>query len=713
MERISIDEIARKASFVVRERSAAHGMQMPKEFSRVCSVHGHRAVVYGTTLFIDDVKAEEDVVYLSKDGERVVATKKKEVIVYDFLKREEMRIDTVKEVKRCEVWNEWIGMLTEEGILYVYKNGEFACEYDDVKDFVLPDVVVRSDRKLMGHEEVQRVFRDHDGQVIVVCVDKLACGKNEVANGISTGDIEYDREWNECHYYHCDFHGVNIVSSSKSSKILLLGTDLCEVDMDEEIRLLGLRTNEMLDVKYLAGIDYSAGWVDMVDEDGVLSTFEVVGIDCGKMDGCTVPADGVHAMEKFVERKYKLCKETGMQKADASDAIISGSLANNGVNSACMEADAGNDGMISISDMMSAVCDIKDTVQEHGAFTGDNAVEVNMKVKSESKNECQTKSTGDSKIDRLLESLSAQVDMVIEDFRNICVEKRIFKMYKYNANDLSLFTEQVYKNIMRLEEYKSMQQQISEKLSQMQGSLEVYEGMDEENIKSAVKYIDSVIDSMGAREGRKIVHYAKPLLHTISNAKAMRLELDVNAIKIGKGLNDVEYAESRMQEMPMSISVNRQIDAEQSMKYTAHQNASEPAHMPKECINTVDEAKPDTQANCLNQRLKEDGNAHGQADAANQGLKNGISTAYEPPGMQKPLANAMIHQHTNIFGQPVSQQQETVQFGMIGNAMPSSIFESLASNATSIPVSSIKNEEEPNEDVPNAFLRFANTRNLF
>ncbi|TBU18570.1 hypothetical protein CWI42_060530 [Ordospora colligata] len=737
MQKIDVDEIARKASFFVKERSVAHGMQMPKEFSRICSVNGHLAIVYGTTLFIDGVKVEEDVVYLSKDGEKVVATKKNGVIVYDFLNKEVLRISTVDELRRCEIWNEWIGLLTEDGILYVYNNGKFSSEYDDVRDFVLPDAVVRSDRRYMGHEGVQRVFRSHDGEIIVVCMDKLVCGKSEVANGISTGDIEYNREWNECHYYYCDFHGANILSSSKSSKILLLDMDLCELDMEEEIRFLVLRTNEMFDVRYLTGIDYLAGLVFMIDEDGVLSKFEVVGIDCEKINECSVSINEEHVMNKLVERKYNLCKEEGMQKTDTSNAVNEKSI-DKEVDSACTGANLKSDRMFSMSDMMnaacedkkkvqefsmsdmmSAACEDKDNIQERVVCKSDVSIEMDMKAKPEHNNKHQINSTGNPKIDNLVKSLSAQVDAVIEDFRNICVDKKTFKMYKYNANDLSLFTEQVYKNIMRLEEYKSMQQQISEKLSQMQGSLETYEAMDEENIKSAVKYIDSVIDSMDNREGKKIVHYSKPLLHTISHAKTVRLELDINAIKIGKGLSDVEHTESKMQDIHKRIPANQQIDKEHNKKQTDSQETPELVNTPKECINTMNDSKSDTQTNneaklevnCSNENPKEREYAHVTVDTTNYQLDN-VTTTQELPEIQKPLVN-MPQQHTNIFGQPVSQQQQTVQFGMIGNAMPSSIFESLASNVTSIPVSTVKNQEEPSQETPNAFLRFANTRNLF
>ncbi|WEL38805.1 hypothetical protein PFJ87_06g00710 [Encephalitozoon hellem] len=646
MKRVDVKEIEKKASFVLRERDAGSGELCPGECSRILVVKGHRAVLFGTTLFLDERKFEEDIIYLSKDETRIVMAKHNEVVVLDFSSSTIKRIGAKARIRRGEVWNEYLGILDEDGRLEVFKDGKFVYEREGVKDFLLPDFVVGMDEKFMSHENVKRLFRNSRGEGIIVVTDeKLALGDVEVENILHTGDVDYDRDATPC-YYHCDFHGVNLLASSNSSKFLFLGDGLYELDLEEEIKLLSLRTDEKFNVRYLVGMDYSGEYVYLVDEDGVVSKFEACGIENERE---------LKEDIDFVEERYVISKEEGLKKVDGEDYATG----------------AGKDKPLSsLNNLLDSIKESRTSVE----------VEDSKPPKDE---DVPRKVTGDSRVDELIERIGSQIDKITKDFKEIKVEKKTFRMYKYNANDLSLSVEQVYMNVTRLENHRSMGDEMAEQLSLMLNNLEVYRGIDEENIRNAVRYIDSAIESISKKRRRRIVHYTKPLFYGIGKVGRISQGLDVNLGSVQNTLTEVGYVEKKIDNDDLGDNFTQHFNLNQGPTDAVPEEKLESQQ--KEVRPEKIESKPDR--SCFG------GNVLQREEAAH-----------------RPISNA---QPANIFGQPMPQSN-SIQFeGLFSGTSPSNIFQSITSNAPTIPQVPLKKEETPDQSTPNAFSRFANSRSLF
>lgn len=659
MRGIDAKDMERNLSFVLKGRDALWAGSSPKECSRVFVVGGSRMVLSGTTLFLGEKKVEEGVIYLSRELSRVVATKQREVVVFDFSESIVRRIRTESPTARGEVWGEYLGILFSEGRLEVFKDGKYVSEKKDVKDFVLPDLVVGSDGLFMGSEGVKRLLRSACGDgVIAVTEKKLMLGGKEVENPLEAGDMEYDRGIGAC-YYHCNFHGVNLLASSNSSVFLLLGEALQEVELDEEIKLLALRSDEKFNPRYLTGMDYSVGSVYLIDEDGVLSRFEAQGI------GCDTEAE---RDVEFREKRYSISREEGMREIDED----------------CQDTSMGGDvpeekkGMASMGGLLTSAKE-------------DVSMEASRDVPRAAGSLRGMKSTGDPRVDALLEGIESQIDAVIKDFQGIRVEKRVFRMYKYNANDLSLFVEQAYKNIMRLEGYRSIGNEMAEQLSLMAGSLEVYKGVDEESIRSAVRYIDRAIEAISSRRRRRIVHYTKPLFYGIEKAKGIKHGLDRGSVGPQRTLTDVEYIERKVERDVLGDG------------FTHHFTVGQ-GPLDMQVGRTKESPKPEKQE-AVEEKV---GNANDTSDG-NTSTMAGLAPAevlqHHPPSTSNPP------QPTNIFGQPISQDGPA-QFGaLFSNATSSNIFQSIASSPLTVPQGLPEKKPEAEQSAPNAFSRFASSRN--
>ncbi|AFN83140.1 hypothetical protein EROM_060460 [Encephalitozoon romaleae SJ-2008] len=654
MKRIDVKEMEKNVSFILKERGTGWGQLYPKEYSRVLVVKGHRVVLFGTTLFLNEKKFEEGVIYLSKDGARIVMTKCNEVAILDFSTSIIRRIHTRIQIRRGEAWNGHLGFLTEDGHLEVFKDGAFMYEKKDVKDFLLPDSTVDLDERFMDYENVKKLFRSSSGdKIIVVTEGKLILGDSEIENILHTGDVDYDRGVMPC-YYHCDFHGVDLLASSNSSKFLFLGSGLHELDLEEEIKLLNLRTDEEFNVRYLVGMDHSGEYVYLIDEDGVLSKFEVCGIESEREAKGDVD---------FTEERYMISKEEGLKKMNE-----------------------GNDSM-----------NIGKDTEEKRAFASlnsllDSAKGGNVSVESESKKPSGNKDvlsrklTGDSRVDALIERVDSQIDEITKDFQGIKVEKKTFRMYKYNANDLSLSVEEIYTNVMRLENYRTMGDEMAEQLSLMLNSLEVYRGIDEENIRNAVRYIDSAIESISKGRRRRIVHYTKPLFYGIEKVGRTSHELSVKLGGVQKTLVDVDYTEKGIDNDDLGDGFTQHFNLSQGLADTIPgEKKEEPVIHQKEILSEKIEDKPDESYFGGNELLSKKEN------------HTSIPTI----------------QPSNIFGQPMPQGSSTQFEGLFSNTSPSNIFQSISNNPPTIPQAPSKKEEVPDQSTPNAFSRFASSRSLF
>nr|AGE95660.1 hypothetical protein ECU06_0520 [Encephalitozoon cuniculi] len=656
MKRVDGREMERRLSFVLKGRDSRWDGSCPVECSRVFVVEGHRAILSGTVLFLDEKKLEEDVIYLSKDGARIVATKCNEIVILDISEYTIKRVETKSQIRRGEVWNEYLGILLEDGRLEVFKDGKYMHEEKDVRDFLLPDSLVTLDGKFMSHENVRRILRSADGSgIIVVSDEKLVLGDNEVENMLHRGDMEYDRGIAPC-YYHCNFHGVNLLASSNSSRFLLLGGDLHELELDEEIKLLGLRTDEEFNVRYLTGMDHSGRYVYLIDEDGVLSKFEACGIE------------GERETEEdieFTEKRYSISREEGL-------------ISTNGGNEGLLAEPMGK------KKSLSSLAGLLDSVEEDNVSMEDNRTQGD-------ENASCTELTGDGRVDALVERIASQIDEITKDFEGIKVEKKAFRMYRYNANDLSLSVEQAYKNIMRLERYRSIGDEMAEQLSMMLNSLEVYEGIDEESIRNAVRYVDSAIEGISKGRRRRVVHYTKPLLYGIGKVGGVDLGLDRKTVEVQKTLTDADCIEMKMD--------NDTLD--EGFKHHFNLNQASIESAPEE----KGERPPSKQEDASPERM-EDGREESNEIRLNAGEAAPVERAY-------PSLNTHPVRQTNIFGQTVSKN-DPVQFGgLFSSSSPSNIFQSITNNPPQVPQALEKKEEDPSQSVPNAFSRFANSRSLF
>lgn len=652
MKRIDAKEMEKKASFVLKERDTGRGQLYPKEYSRVLVVKGHRAVLFGTTLFLNERKFEEDVIYLSKDRARIVMTKYNEVAILDFSTSIIKRIRTRMQIKRGEAWNEHLGILSEDGHLEVFKDGKFMYEEKDVKDFLLPDSIVDLGERFMNYENVKKLFRSSSGDgVIVVAEGKLILGDNEAENILHTGDVEYDRDVMPC-YYHCDFHGVDLLASSNSSKFLFLGSGLRELDLEEEIKLLSLRTDEEFNVRYLVGMDYSGEYVYLIDEDGVLSKFEACGIERETREDVD-----------FIEERYMISREEGLEKMNEKSGAV----------------DIGKETGERRS--FSSLNSLLDSAKGSNASS-----ELESKKAPGNKDVLFRKLTGDSRVDALIERVDSQIDEIAKDFQEIKVEKKTFRMYKYNANDLSLSVEEIYTNVMRLENYKSMGDEMAEQLSLMANSLEVYRGIDEENIRNAVRYIDSAIESVSKGRRRRIVHYTKPLFYGMEKAGRISYELNVKLGDVQKTLVDVDYIEKKIDNDDLDDGFTQHFNLSQGFTDTIpDEKKEESVSQQKEVPSEKIEDKPD-------------GSYFGGNELLSKKESHSSTSTIQP---------------ANIFGQPMAQGSSTQLEGLFSNASPSNIFQSITSNPPTIPQVPSKKEEASDQSTPNAFSRFANSRSLF
>lgn len=598
---MEIKEIERRLSFVLREREALHGGDAPLGCSRICVSGGHQMVLSGGLLFLDGRLLEEDVVYLSRWMDVVVATRRREAVVFDFARGVVRRMAAEYEMRRCEVWKEHVGILFADGRLRVFKDGKSVLEKSSVGDFVLPDLVV-SGGVFKDHKGVERIFRGCASEVVVT---DARIGK-DVENALHRGDLEYSRDAPPC-YYHCCVEDVDVVASSNSSRFVLLGRGQ-ELELEEEIKLLGLRSDEDFNVKYLTGMDYSAGSVYLIDEDGFVSRFEVCGLGDLQDEGRDV---------EFAEERYRILDSVIEREEEQKPSLSMGSL---------LEA-----------------------AEEKKEETTDAI-------------ECRpAQRTGDARIDALLQGVEEQTDRVIADFGRIRVDRRRFRMYKHNTNDMSLFMEQVYRNTMRLDGYRSLEKEMEAQLTYMLESLEMYRGMDEENIRSTVRYFDSVIEGVSGQR-RRPVHYTQPLFCSIEKVKAIRPGLSSEGMETRSTLSTVDCVEKRL-EKGVDEEI-RHVGIGDSLE--ARQNVAE---------MTVGKTEPEPVQ--TEQRIE---------TASMDGLQ------------------------TNIFGQAASQQIPVQFGGVFQSSSASSIFDSIASSPVQLPQTAPREEEGL---TPNAFSRFASSRSLF
>ncbi|ADM11652.1 uncharacterized protein Eint_060440 [Encephalitozoon intestinalis ATCC 50506] len=653
MKRIETREMERKLSFVLKERDKGWGKSGPKEYSRVLVVKGYRVVVSGSTLFLNEKRFEDDVIYLSKDGEKIVVTKQNEIIILNFSNSAIERISMEAKIKRGEVWGEYLGILSEDGCVDVFKDGRYVKRWEDVKDFLLPDFIVGVDEKFKDYKGVKKLLRSCSGDGIIVVTEKsLILGNSETENILHRGDVDYDRNSEPC-YYHCDLHGVNLLGSSNSSKFLLLGSDLQELELEEEIKLLGLRTDEEFNVRYLTGMDYSGEYVYLIDEDGVLSRFETCGIESEKEVGGDI---------NFTEKRYTISKEGGLKIIGEEDTVL-------------LDKKEEKE-----KTTFSSLNSLLDSAKENNT-----SIEKEENKPQEDASTSCIKSTGDSRVDALLESIASQIDEISRDFQSIRVEKKTFRMYKYNANDLSLSVEQVYGNIMRLERYKSIENEMAEQLSLMLSSLEVYKGIDEESVKNAIRFIDSSIEGISKGRRKRVVHYTKPLFYGIEKVEGVGHRLDMTSPRVQKTLENVDYIEKKLENDDLGGSFVDHFSLNQGPVDNIEEKKEKPAQQQRDTFPKKVEDRPP---------------------------KDLATNEVVPKETHLPPSTQTI-QNSSIFGQPISQTGSPQFGGLFGNFSPSNIFQSITSNPPPIPPTLQKKEEESDQSVPNAFSRFANSRSLF
>lgn len=670
---MEVEEIERKLRFVLKKRRKECSVLSPSECSRLFVVKGHIVVLCGAVLLLDGRKVEENVVYISRWTEKIVATKVDEVLIFDFTEATVKRIGSLVNLKRCDVWMEYLGMLFDDGGFKMFKDEECVLNIEGVRDFVLPDSVVGKDGIYKNHRDVERVFRNGDGSVIVITNKEIILGSVKIENTLHKGDFEF-ADNTSVRYYFTSFRGISILATCNSSRFLLLGKDLQELELEEEIKLLGLNTDEEFNTRYLTGMDYSGGIVYLIDEDGVVSEFEVHGIDEELEERDDIEFDEVNftiSGDRIVrsENGKRVYQKYGDKPEPEKDEMLE-------AKSECRSP-------------LSSLNKLLETAQERkGGMNG----------KDKDKREI----TKDPRIDKLLESITTQTDEIIEDFKKIEVNKSVCQMYKYNSNDLSLFTEQVYRNIMKLDDCGSIKDRMIAQLTFMIESLGIYKGMNEENIKSSVRYIDTVIES-GSGQRRRAVHYTKPLFYDMKRVRGAELDFDRGKICNAKTLSGIDYIEKKLSydindefsSLEIKGSSERVFKSESNEQddILRDEKISESQDMPL-IANTViyNPSPPAEQAR------------------AEQGF-NVDTQASDQQHLPHPSVNLVPSSQTNIFGQPITQQ-EPIQFGgMFRSSTPSNIFQSIASTSTVLPCMPQKKEDD--KSTPNAFSRFANSRNLF
>lgn len=689
------EEIEKKLSFTLRERSAKYEGTAPQEYSGIAVVNGHQMVLSNSRVFLDGEKVEDDVVYISRGLNKVAATKTHEVVIFDFDASVIRRIEVgSSNINRCEVLNEYLGVLFDDGVLKIFKDGRLVTDAKDVKDFSLPDSIVGKNGEFGGQKDVERIFGclGHKDEFIVTR-ERLVLGSSVVENPLHKGDFEYDKNIPP-HYYFSSFQGIHLLVSSNCSRFLLFGRELRELELEEEIKVLGLRTDEGFNVAYLTGLDYSDGVVYLLDEGGAVSEFKVCGL------GDLSPPE-VTPVE-FKEEKYIIVKDDIRKVEDVGGRTIGNG--ESGVRKdLTTRKDSGNGGKregleSSLGELLKEVENYEDNSREGTISNRDDGVNGRTGgIK-----------TGDPKVDALLEDIALQTDSIINDFREIKVEKKVFQMYRHNTNDLSLFTEQTYKNIMVLENHKDIKDEMISRLTCMLGNLEIYSGMDEENVKSAIRRIDAAIGSM-CGHGRKAVHYTKPLFYSANKVRGIDIGLGTEDMKPRKTLAGVDYVERRLDESNIDDDLLR-LGIKDSRGHGSG-------------LSTDTGEKVDVPSGPELREVKSDVNnmdaplGIGETTGHGQDIPNVADTAkgtFVPAAPQENLARMdfVSSPQTNIFGQPVSQQEPAQFGGVFQGSTPSNIFQSIASNSPILPHPQPREEEE-DRSTPSAFSRFASSRNLF
>jgi hypothetical protein len=663
-------QMEKSLSFSLLGREEIGDEQPPRNHSRIFAVNGHQVVVNGSRLFIDGEFKIGSVVYASKASNKILAlTEHAEIVSYCFDTQKVRRYTAERRVAGCKERNGYMGVLYEDSTLRIYKEGRCINVKENVRDFELPECILGLDGKYAGYEDVERIFRDGDERIVVVGRSKIRCGEAEIENVLHGGDFDYAMGYPP-QYYRCSFKNVQILVSSNSSQFVLLTEDLRELELEEEMKVLALRTDDDFRTRYLSGMDYWGGCVYLLDDGGVVTRFKVDGVgDLGeetseaKMD---FVLDGVYCIrdDKIEEVKDKgdAVQASGKETAVEKDRLFG------------REERPG-------AEAAGASGQKKDKPASPSAFS--------MKeLMASAERDSKTSASGNLKLDKLLDSLKDQAEDLIRDFKSLEIKKGTFHLYKHNSNDLHALIEQMYKNIMRLENHREMEKDLEFQSNYILQTIETLKGMNEENIKSSIRYIDNAISSKGKGRRRRPVHYTRPLHCSIDKAKAVETCSRMSGAGVEETLREIGAVEQPLNEKgregPQVGSVLRA--AEPSVEEAVRGQASK----------EQEAAAPDgtgTAPSMETQPIRQE--AASPLEAA---------SAFAQPSWEAP--------QTDIFGKPMSQQQPEFISGIF-KTPSSSIFQTITGNPKFNVPAPLPRDEKKDENEPNAFSRFANTRSMF
>jgi hypothetical protein len=685
--RMDYSEIQRDLSFSLLGREDVGTEQPPRNYSRIFVINGHQVVINGSTLFVDGEPKLDLVVYASRAFNKLLAsTEDGQMVSYCFDSQTTRRYASERKIVGCKEWREYIGVLYEDNTLRIYSDGKCIGVREGVKDFELPEDIVGTDGGYPGALDVERIFRLQDGRIVVVERTRIRCNGAEIENMLHKGDFDYPRD-DPPQYYRCSFKNVHVLASSNSSRLMLLTNDFRELELDEEIKVLMLRADDDLVTRYLSGMDYWGGCVYLIDDGGVVTRFRINGMGSTeeerKGEKINFVLDGSYQIrDDWIVSKGM--EESLVQKKDREHSPVNGS------EHKLVDEEMQERKNVPDITPTQAEREVEDLEARNGT-PGSPFSMKSLEKAAEGRN--GPKSTGNSKLDRLLDDFKDHVEELIHDFRGLRVEKTAFHLYKHNSNDLCMLNEQTYKNIMNLESYRSIEKEIAFQSNYILQSIETLESMNEEHIRSTIRYIDSAISSGGRRRTRRPVHYTSPLYCGMEKIKGIGICMEITSSEVRKTLGEAKSEEETLQMEAFVSSGLEKLEEKKELPRLAEEKKASEMGM---SILAREEALPEARESVL-----------GKESAPIPQPKISASMGEDVPGV-----GAFVQPQMDIFGRPVAQHPELIS-GILQSPV-SSIFQSVANAKVSIPAPSLsKDEDKKDEDVPNAFSRFVNSRSMF